>query len=323
MLKVLLVKMSSMGDLVHNLPLVSDILAHHPDARIDWVAEEAYCPIPALHPGVRRVIPIAWRRWRRQLHRAATWREMAAFRAQLQAETYDFILDTQGLWKSLAVGKLAQGRLVGGDRHSIKEGSVARFYDQTLPIAWSRHVIDRCRAVGAGALGYALDTPPRFNIQAEPLTADWLPAGPYAVLMHAASRPEKLWEEAHWVALGQHLAGRGLRAVLPWGSPEEAERSRRLAGQLAGAVVPPRMSLDVAARFLAGARLVVGLDTGFTHFAAALARPTVGIFCDSDGEQAAVYGDAFCRSFGRKGLPPDYPTILAAVDAALASISAA
>lgn len=319
MLKILLVKMSSMGDLVHNLPLVSDLLAHAPDAQIDWVAEEAYAPIPALHPGVRRILPVAWRRWRKNLGQAATWEQMGAFKAALQAERYDLILDTQGLWKSLAIGKLAHGRIVGGDRRSIKEPGASLFYDQALPIAWSRHVIDRCRAVGAGALGYAIDTPPRFNIRAEPLVADWLPSGPYCVLMHAASRPEKLWPEAHWAALGQHLAERGLSAVLPWGSPEEKARAERLAAALPGAVVPPLMPLDVAARFLVGAKLVVGLDTGFTHFAAALARPTVGIFCDSDGEQAAVYGDAYCKSFGKKGAPPDYPTVLAAVGEALAS----
>lgn len=134
MRKILLVKMSSMGDLVHNLPLVSDILAHDPDAQIDWVAEEAYVPIPSLHPGVRRVIPVAWRRWRKQLTQARTWREMHAFKTAVQAEQYDLILDTQGLWKSLAVARLAHGRIVGGDRHSIKEGGVARFYDQTLQI---------------------------------------------------------------------------------------------------------------------------------------------------------------------------------------------
>lgn len=320
MLKVLLIKMSSMGDLVHNLPLVSDIRAHFPDAQIDWVAEEAYSPIPALHPGIHRVIPVAWRRWRRQLGRASTWREMKAFFVALRAVDYDLILDTQGLYKSAVIARLARGRIVGGDRHSIKEGGAALFYDQGLAIARSRHVIDRCRAVGAGALAYQADTPQIFGIRAEPLQADWLPAAPYCVLMHAASRPEKLWSEDYWVALGQHLHERGLFAALPWGSAEERVRSERLAARLPAAIVPPLMGLDVAARFLAGARVVVGLDTGFTHFAAALSRPTVGIFCDSDGEQAAVHGDAYCKSFGKKGQPPSYETIVEAVDAALASL---
>lgn len=320
MLKILLVKMSSMGDLVHNCPVVTDILAHFPDAQVDWVAEEAYVPIPRLHPGVRRIIPIAWRRWRKHLLTGATWGEMGCFRRELQAESYDYILDTQGLLKSVAVARLARGGVVvGGDRHSIKEGAAARFYDQRLPIAWSRHVVDRCRAVAAGALGYALDQAPRYGIHAQPLEADWLPTGPYGVLMHAASRPPKLWSEDNWLAVGRRLAEDGIVALLPWGSPEERARSERLAAQLPGAVVPPLMDLGTAARFLAGSRLVVGLDTGFTHFGAALGRPTVGIFCDSDGEQAAVFGDGFCASYGKKGLPPDLGTILGAVDRALAA----
>lgn len=318
-MRILLVKMSSMGDLVHNLPVVSDIVAHFPEAQIDWVAEENYVPIPALHPRVRRVIPIAWRRWRRQLLRRDTWREMAAFRAALQETPYDWVIDTQGLLKSALVCRLAHGPAAGGDRASIKEPLAARFYDRRIPVAWSRHVIDRCRAVAAGTLGYALDTPPRFGIVAPPLAADWLPATPYCVLMHAASRPEKLWPEEHWLALGHELAGRGLAVVLPWGSAEELERSRRLAAALPNACVPPRMDLATAARFLAGSRIVVGLDTGFTHFAAALGRPTVGIFCDSDGAQAAVYGDSYCASFGRKGQPPGYPTVLDAMLQALAA----
>ena len=320
MLKVLLIKMSSMGDLVHNLPLVSDIRAHYPDALIDWVAEEAYSPIPALHPGINRVIPIAWRRWRRQLGQVATWQEMKAFSAALRAIDYDLILDTQGLYKSAVIARMARGCIVGGDSNSIKEGGAALFYNKRLTISRARHVIDRCRAVGAGALGYAIDTPRVFGIQAEPLKADWLPDAPYCVLMHAASRPEKLWSEDYWVALGRYLHERGMFAALPWGSREEQARSARLAALIPGAVVPPLMGLDVAAHFLAGARVVVGLDTGFTHFAASLSRPTIGIFCDSDGEQAAVQGGAYCESFGKKGQPPDYATILKAVDTALASV---
>lgn len=323
-MQILLVKTSSMGDLVHNCPVVSDILRHYPDAQIDWVAEEAYQAIPRLHAGVRRVIPIAWRRWRKHLLQAQTWREMRAFRQTLQATHYDFVLDTQGLWKSVAIAKLAHRQtIVGGDRHSIKEGGAACCYDKALPIAKSRHVIDRCRAVAAGALGYALDTPPHYGIRAEALVADWLPPKPYAVLMHAASRPEKLWPEAHWIDIGRRLAQRGIRCVLPWGNKDEEARSQRLVQALNtssdSAVVPPLMDLDVAARFLAGASLVVGLDTGFTHFAAALGRPTIGIFCDSDGEQAAVLGDGPCLSFGKKGQAPTLACIVDAIDQILPS----
>jgi heptosyltransferase I len=317
MLKILLVKMSSMGDLVHNLPVVTDIRMHYPEALVDWVAEEAYVPIPSLHPGVRRVIPIAWRRWRRQLARRETWTEMAEFRRQLKETDYDFVLDSQGLLKSALVGNMARGILVGGDRRSIKEPLASVFYRRRLPISWSWHVVDRCRAVAAGALDYSADNSPDYGISAAPLSAAWLPDAPYGVLMHAASRPEKLWPEACWIALGRDLAQRGLISVLPWGSPDEQARSRRLALQIPGAVVPPLMDLAAAARFLAGSAIVVGLDTGFTHFSAALGRPTIGIYCDSDSRQAAVLGSAFCASFGNRGAAPDYSTIRAAVEQGL------
>lgn len=322
MLKILLVKMSSMGDLVHNLPVVTDIITHFPDAHIDWVAEEDYVPIPSLHPRVHQVLPIALRRWRRSLLSRNTRQEMAAFRKALQATDYDLIIDTQGLLKSALLSCLAQGKRIGGDRHSIKEPFAAPFYNRQISVAWSRHVIDRCRAVAAGELGYAIDSRPVFNIQAPALVADWLPTTPYCVLMHAASRPEKLWSETHWRDLGQFLAKQGLTIALPWGSQDELARSRRLADLIPGAFIPPRMDLATVAGFLSGSRIVVGLDTGFTHFAAALARPTVGIFCDSDSVQAAVFGDAYCASFGRKGLPPDYPTILDATTQALATAAA-
>lgn len=311
-MNILLVKMSSMGDLVHNLPVVSDIALHYPEARIDWLAEEDYVPIPALHPQVRRVIPIALRRWRKRLFSPDTWREMAAFRDQLQETRYDKIIDTQGLLKSALAGRLAWGSTVGGDATSIKEPLAARYYDQRVPVAKSRHVIDRCRTIAAVALGYAANTPPVLGIRAEPLVADWLPRKKYGVLMHAASRSEKLWNESHWIALGFALAKRGIVTVLPWGSRAEYQRSQRLAQVIPDALIPPRMNLAVVAQFLAGSQIVVGLDTGFTHFAAALGVPTVGVFCDSDSVQAAVVGDAACVSFGQKGYPPSYETVWAA-----------
>ena len=318
-MQILLIKMSSMGDLVHNCPLVSDLARHFPEAAIDWVAEEAYAPIPALHPAVRRVLPIAWRRWRKSLWRVETWQEFFLFQQKLKEHTYDLVLDTQGLLKSAWVAKLSTNTgIVGGTYASIKEGPASFFYDKKLAIAKSRHVIERCRAVGAGAVGYDLETPPFYGIRAHPLSADWLPAAPYAVLMQAASRPEKLWAEENWVALGTRLHALGIYSVLPWGNAAEKARAQALADKITGAIIPPLMDLKTVASFLAGSELVIGLDTGFTHFAAALGRPTIGVFCDSDSEQAAVLGDAFCESFGKKGHPPPLSQVAASLEKILA-----
>ena len=296
---------------MHNCPVVTDIRTHFPEANIDWVAEEAYQPIPALHPGVRRVIPIAWRRWRKHLFNPSVQKEMRRFHRTLIDEHYDLVLDTQGLLKSAIVCKLSKTLCsVGGDFRSAKEGIASWFYDKRLSIAKSCHAIDRCRAVAAGALGYSIDTPPRYGIRAEPLCADWLPDGPYAALIHAASRPEKLWPETSWIEVGRLLLNQGVVPVLPWGNPDEQAHSYHLAAALEEAVVPPFMALDTAARFLSGATIVIGLDTGITHLAAALGRPTIGIFCDSDKEQTGVVGDGRCVSFGEKGNPPELSAIL-------------
>ena len=97
--RILIVKTSSMGDIVHALPLVSDLAAHVPGARIEWVLEEGFAPIARLHPAVERVHTVALRRWRKQPFAAATWSELRDARAELRARHYDRIIDCQGLAK--------------------------------------------------------------------------------------------------------------------------------------------------------------------------------------------------------------------------------
>ena len=336
-MQILIVKTSSMGDLVHNCPVVTDIRDNFPEAIIDWVAEEAFQAIPALHPGVRRVIPVAWRRWRKHLFAGATYEEMRQFEAHLSTHLYDLTLDTQGLLKSAVICEFARSRCtVGGDWRSAREPLASLFYDKRVAISPSRHMIERCRALAARALGYNIETPPRYGLCAEPLDADWLPKQTYAVLIHTASRPGKFWPESAWLALARTLLAQGIVPVFPWGNAQEEARSQALARLLSesavssperaleansenvlNAVVPPFMPLDVAARFLAGARLVIGLDTGLTHFAAALGRPTIALYCDSDSARLAIVGENHCRSLGTKNKPPTVEEVLQATRTAL------
>ena len=334
-MKVLVVKMSSMGDIVHAQPVVSDLLAHAPHARIDWVAEAPFAGIPAMNPGVASVFPIAWRRWRRTLREPATRAALRVFRDRLQATRYDWIVDCQGLLKSAVVSRLARGEhRAGPSWSSAREPLASLAYDRRARVPWSLHVVARNRAIAAQALGYRIDGPARFGLRVPALVAGWLPAGPpTAVLIPGASRPEKLWPEAHWVAVGRQLAGHGLRLAWLWGSPEERARVQRLAaacgvvldasgagvdvsneGASPTSVIPPFVSVADAASLVAGARLVVGLDTGFTHLAGALGRSTVGIFCDFDATQCAVSGDGPCESFGGVGVVPPVAEVAAAIE---------
>jgi heptosyltransferase I len=312
--RILLVKTSSLGDVVHNLPVVSDIRRHFPRARVDWVVEEAYATIPALHPGVTDVIPVALRRWRRSPLARAVRAEVCAFRNRLQARAYDAIVDTQGLVKSGCIVRLARGSRMGYDRRSAWEPLATLAYQHRFRVPTDWHAVMRNRALVGLALGYAPDASIDYGVSAALRPFPWAPAGPYALLLHATSRADKEWPIAHWVELGQRLRRSGLAAVLPAGSATERARSERIAHQIDGAVVPPPVGIDVLASLLAGAETVVGVDTGLTHLGAALGRPTVAIYTATEPSATGVFG---ARAFANLGGPGTVPGVDVVLEAAV------
>lgn len=303
-MRILLVKTSSLGDVVHNLPVVTDLSRHFPGARIGWMVEESFAEIPRLHPAVEQVIPVAVRRWRKAPLSAATWREIAAWRRAATADSYDAVLDTQGLLKSALLARQARGEKLGHAADSAREPLAARFYDRSFSVPKNLHAVERNRLLAASAFGYAIDTPPDYGIAAPPLSADWLPGSDYAVLLTATSRADKEWPEPDWLALGTALAATGLRCVLPGGSAGERARAVRLANSLGRAVAAPAMNLTELAGLLAGARLVVGVDTGLVHLAAALKRPTLALYCASDPALTGVLAGSQAINLGGAGTPP-------------------
>jgi len=312
--RILLVKTSSMGDIVHALPAVSDIARHVPGAVIDWVAEEAFAAIPALHPKLNAVIPVALRRWRKAWWSASVRAERAAFRQALQAHRYDAVIDMQGLWKSAMVARLAHGPVHGGDLRSARDPFASLFYRHRHRVVFEQSAVVRMREMAALSLAYELDGPPDFGIRAEPPAG--LPAR-YAAIMPSASRPTKLWPEDAWRTVLQRLAVAGYAPLVFAGTEEESARAQRLIQGIAGAQALPRMGLADVAGVLAGAAVVVGLDSGLTHLAGALGRPTIGIYADYDPALAPVTGPAFTASLGGRGTPPSCEQVLAALGQAL------
>lgn len=320
-MRVLIVKMSSMGDVVHAQPVANDLVATQPECQIDWVVEEPFAPIVRLNPAVDRVLPIAWRRWRRKLSDPVNRQQYRAFAAELRATRYDWIIDCQGLLKSAALVRLAHGaHRVGLDWATAREPLASLAYDRRVNVPRDWHVIRRNRAIAAQGLGYRFTELPIVPLVAAPLTSQdqgWLDLTDPVILVTGASREPKLWPEDHWRALAAWLQARGATPVWFWGSPAEKARAERLAAGAGGVVVPDFLDVGRAASVLAASIGVVGLDTGFTHLAAALGRPTVGIFCDFDAVQCAVTGAAPCESLGGVGQVPSIDAVLAATERCL------
>ena len=313
--RFLIVKTSSMGDVVHALPLASDLARRYPAAAIDWLVEESFAAIAGMHAAIHRVIPVAVRRWRGSPLAATTWREVRAVKRQLRAQSYAAIVDCQGLLKSAWMARWARGPRWGFDRAGTREPLAAFLYTNTVAVARDQHAIARNRALGAAACGTDATTPPAFGLKPPALAQDVFgeaTRASYAVLLTNASRATKLWPDDRWQAVEHWLHGQGLRSVLFAGSERERQDTRARAAGMQGAWLAPSCGLGDIAAVLARASVVIGLDTGLTHLAAALGAPTVGIFCDYDPRLVGVTGSARCFSLGGVGSAPTAAAVIAA-----------
>ncbi|HEY6833990.1 MAG TPA: lipopolysaccharide heptosyltransferase I [Pseudolabrys sp.] len=311
MADILFIKTSSLGDVVHHMPALTEARRQRPDATFAWVVEEAFAPLARLHPGVGEVIPVAWRRWRRSLAQPSTLAEIGAGLRAIRAHRYDKVVDSQGLLRSAVMARAARGRRHGYDRASIREPLAALFYDIRHSVSRELHAVERNRILTGLALGYSPQGAPDFGLD----RARFAASGPrYAVLLHATARPEKEWPEAHWIALGKTLSADGLDLVLPWGTVIEKARSERIAAALPRARVPERAPLDAVARLIAGAELVIGVDTGLLHLAAALGVPLVAVFAGSKPNLTGPLGNGPLAVLGAHGAAPSVDEVSGAVE---------
>jgi heptosyltransferase-1 len=311
MADILFIKTSSLGDVIHHMPALTEAHRQRRDARFHWLVEEAFAPLVRLHPAVSEVIPVAMRRWRRSLWSPRTLREFAGSVGGLRAHRYDLIVDTQGLVRSAALARMAKGRRHGYDARSIREKLASIFYDVRHTVSRDLHAVERNRRLTAASLGYTVDGPPHYGLERARLRGQ---GERTVVLLHATARPEKQWPEDNWISLGRMLGGHGLLPVLPWGTEAERMRSERIAGSLARAYIPKRQPLDAVARLIASADLVVGVDTGLLHLAAALNVPLVAIFGGSRPHLTAPVGSGPMRVLGQLGATPSVDEVEAAVE---------
>lgn len=294
MMKILLVKMSSMGDTIHTLPALTDALHAIPNLEIDWVVEPAFQDIPSWHPAVKNIILIPLRKWRKNLGSVSTYSEIKKFFHTLREKKYDLIIDAQGLLKSALVAKCARGKVHGYDRRSSRSGWASIFYDYRHAISHyqAEHAVTRIRKLFALALGYEFHhTTPDYHTISEKL-----PSVPfeldkrYLVFLHGTTWESKHYPDQYWEILLQKAAAEKIPVYLLWGNEVEKQRAEKFARTTTYAKIVPKLSITQIATVLKNATAVVSVDTGLGHLSAAMHTPTVSLYGPSNAELVGIVG---------------------------------
>lgn len=309
-MKTLLVRLSSMGDLIHTLPAVDDLSRTRPDVELHWLCEAGFADIARLHPFVKQVHVLKWRQWRKQLFQAATWGELNGLKKALLNQHFDKVLDSQGLLKSAVFAKVANAPIVGLDFYSARERWAAVLYNQTFPVSKGKNAVWRNRALFAQVFGYRMPSEQHFGLVVpEAGRLDGLPPK-YYVALHATSRDSKLWPQQNWLDLLIKLhAHSGAAVYLPWGNEAEKQRAESIAATLPFVQVCEKMNLLQAAYLLQHAEAVAGVDTGLLHLANALDVPVVGIYTDTDPIKTGVQVSPWAQNLGNIGKIPAVDTV--------------
>jgi heptosyltransferase-1 len=290
-MRVLIVRLSSMGDVVHTLPALTDAARAIPPIRFDWAVDESFQDIPAWHSHIEKVFPVALRRWRGGLSSGQGRAEVKNSLKELRGQSYDAVVDLQGEFKSAFVARLAKGKRYGYDGASAREWGAHTVYREKIDVAKGTHSMSRMRKLLSQALGYTYDESivdygiERERLPKSPLNID----RPYLVFIHSTSWASKNWPESYWRELAASITAAGYAVVLPWGSEDERQRSVRIGGEQG--IVLPKLSISEKASIINRAAATVGLDTGLSHIAAALDIPSITLYGATDPKLCGAIGE--------------------------------
>ncbi|VFP88462.1 lipopolysaccharide heptosyltransferase RfaC [Candidatus Erwinia haradaeae] len=289
---VLMIKTSSMGDVIHSLPALTDARLAFPNMHCEWVIEENFSEIPTWHPAVSHVIPVAIRRWRKNWFKNLIRKERINFKHALQYRSYDAVIDAQGLIKSAAlISRFATGTKHGGDIYSIREPVASWWYDKRYAINKNQHAVQRIRSLFAKSLNYTLPTTiGDYGILQHFKKNQPIKTNDYLVFLHATTKDKKQWPEMHWRTLINSLQPERVMIKLPWGTHNEFLRAQRLAQGLSYVEVLPKLMLKEIAHILIGAKAIVSVDTGLSQLAAALNCPNITLYGPTNVDLIGGYG---------------------------------
>ncbi len=291
-MRVLIVKTTSLGDVIHTLPAVNDAYKNNPSIEFDWVVESPFSEIPAWHPAVKNIIPVQVRKWRKHLSDKKTWEEIKHFKANLKSTEYDLVIDAQGLLKSAVITQLARGkRKAGFDRTCAREPMGNLFYQEKIKVDKNAHAIQRVRSLFAQALSYSIDenavdyglskVPQRYQFDK-----------PTVVLLHGTTWLTKHWPETYWRKLAEKLQQENIGIKCLWGNEAEKLRAEVISKDLPLAEVMPKLNLSEIASLLSAADATVAVDTGLGHLAAAIATPTISLYGPTNPDRTGTKGQA-------------------------------
>jgi len=290
--RILIVKVSSLGDIIHTLPAVTDASLANNDVVFDWVVEENFVEVPAWHPAVDKVIPVAFRRWRRNLLK--TWRtsEFGDFKQSLQAEHYDLVIDAQGLIKSGIISRISRGLTIGLSNTTIREPLATLFYNKMYSVPWTDHAVERVRQLFARSLNYRYDkSRVNYGIKFQTNASTSLQTNrPTIVFLHGTTWATKHWPKSYWRHLAHIATESGYHVLIPWGSEEERSRAGYIAADNQHVSVLDKQSLTGLAGYISESAGVIAVDTGLGHLAAALAKPAVSLYGSTDPKLSGTYG---------------------------------
>lgn len=315
-MRILVVKTSSLGDIVHTLPALTDAMRALPTIKFDWVAEEAFAEVPSWHPAVAEVIPVAIRRWRKSLLTTALSGEWRRFKEHVREQHYDLVIDAQGLLKSAWVARQVPAPICGLDKNSAREPLASRFYQQQIAVPWDLHAVERVRRLFAESLDYPLPMSTGDYGLDKNQFVDIIPRERRVLFLHGTTRAEKHWPETYWQQLCEHVSAAGYRVMLPWGNDIERARAERIAAAADNTEVLPRLRLNGLASVIATSTAVVAVDTGLAHLTAAFDVPAIALYGPTDPARVGTYGKHQIHLSAR-----DFPSQSAIEPAAMASLT--